>query len=142
MTDVEALTLTIWGESRGEPIEGKIGVAMVMRNRFKTAYRGAKSYVDVCTAHAQFSAWTEETMQMQAEQEVLNGDPTLANHPDPTLHLCYEIAKATISGSLADPTNGANHYMTMELYRRATPTWAQGQRPICQLGAQVFFNVA
>lgn len=141
MTAQDALTLTIWGESRGEPIDGKVGVAMVMRNRLGTKYRGALTYVDVCTAHAQFSAWTDEVTQMQAEAELLTGDPTLAHHPDPTLRLCWEIARATIAGTLSDNTRGSNHYLTTELYQSATPVWARGVA-VLTLGNQVFLNVA
>ena len=132
MTDVEALALTIWGEARGEPIEGLIGVAMVMRNRLATHYRGAKTYVDVCTAHAQFSAWTEEATQMQSEMAEFP-------HPDPVLRLCIQVAQATMAGTLADNTHAANHY-----YADTTPTpsWAKGGTILAHLGHHLFLNVA
>lgn len=137
MTDLDALTLTIWGEARGEPIEGKIGVAMVMRNRVLAHYRGALTFVAVCTAHAQFSAWTDEAAQMQAENELLTGDPTLAAHS--SLRLCLEIARATIAGLLCDNTRGANHYYAKTI---PPPNWITGAVPIVTLGNQVFYNVA
>lgn len=139
MTDCEALTLTIWGEARGEPIEGKVGVAMVMRNRLLAYYRGANSYVDVCTAHAQFSAWTDEAAQMQAEADLLTGDPTLAHHPDPVLRLCWEIAGATIAGTLADNTHGSNHYFNPGV---VMPSWAPGVFVLAELGHHRFLSVA
>lgn len=138
MTDEEALTLTIYGEARGEPIEGKLGVAAVMRNRLLTHYRGARTYVDVCTAPAQFSAWQQEATQMLAEQDMLDGDPSLAHHPDPVLHLCLEIARATIAGLLPDVTRGANHYYADSI---PTPHWAVGV-PAVQLGHQRFLVAA
>ena len=141
MTDIEALTLTIWGEARGEPIEGKIGVAMVIRNRLLSHYRGAQTYVDVCTAQAQFSAWSDEVKQMQEAQDILVGDPSLAHHPDPALRLCLEIAQATIPGLLSDNTAGANHYLTTDLYRRARPAWAVGEAPRRRLGHHIFLKV-
>lgn len=138
MTNLEALTLTIFGEARGEPIEGKIGVAMVMRNRVKEAYRGATTYVDVCTAHAQFSAWTEEVEQMKAAAIELEG-----THLDPTLTLCMQIAAATIAGLLCDNTNNSNHYLTHALYSAAdAPSWSKNTRVLATLGAHVFLNVA
>lgn len=139
MTDIDALTLTIWGEARGEPIEGKIGVAMVMRNRVLKKYRGAMTFVAVCTAHAQFSAWTDEAAQMQAENEILTGDPTLAQHPDPALRLCREIAKATMSGLICDNTHGANHYYALTIPQ---PNWTTGASALATLGNQRFYNVA
>lgn len=134
MTDQDALCLTIWGEARGEPIEGKIGVANVMRNRLLTHYRGAKTYVDVCTAHAQFSAWTEEDEVMR------DAAKRLAIAPDSVLKLCREIAAATMAGKLADNTNGANHYFAISMPH--APDWAHGQPPLAILGNHWFFNVA
>lgn len=140
MTEQDALCLTIWGEARGEPIEGMIGVAMVIRNRLLTQYRGAKTYVDVCTAKRQFSAWAEEAQQMQAEAEILTGDPDLKHHPDPILRLCWEIARATIAGLLADNTHGSNHYFAISM--SAPPPWAGNQFARAELGRHRFFNVA
>jgi N-acetylmuramoyl-L-alanine amidase len=139
MTDQDALTLTIWGEARGEPIEGKLGVASVMRNRLLAKYRGAQTYVAVCTARAQFSAWTDEATAMQSEAELLTGDPTLKNHPDPVLRLCWEIARATIAGLLPDATNGANHYYAVSIQ---PPAWCAGQQTLAALGQHRFFKVA
>jgi Cell Wall Hydrolase len=142
LTDEEALALTVWGEARSEVIEGKIGVAMVIRNRVQQHYRGASSYVEVCLAHVQFSAWTDEWAQMSAEQEMLTGDPTLAHHPDPVIHLCVEIARATMAGTLADNTGsapgGATHYFADAI---PTPAWARGV-PCVRLGTQFFLRVA
>ena len=140
MTEQDALTLTIWGEARGEPIEGKIGVAMVMRNRLLEKYRGATNYVDVCMARAQFSAWTDEAAAMQSEAELLTGDPTLKHHPDPSLRLCWEIARATIAGLLADNTHGSNHYFAISM--TAPPPWAGNQHARAELGGHRFYNVA
>lgn len=135
MTDLEALTLTIFGEARSEPIEGKIAVAMVIRNRVLAHYGGVSTYVDVCTARAQFSAWTEEVAQMNAAAIELEGQQL-----DPTLKLCEEIALATIAGSLADNTGGANHYLTVSLYQRKPPKWAQGATGR-RIGSQVFMRL-
>lgn len=134
MTDHDALTLTIWGEARGEPIEGKHGVACVIRNRVLTHYRGANSYVDVCLAHAQFSAWTDEAQAMKGEEVALAG-----SSPDPVLKLCGEIASATISGILPDITHGANHYYALTM---PPPSWALNATPLVTLGRQRFYKVA
>jgi cell wall hydrolase len=131
MTNREALALTIWGEARGEPIEGKVGVAMVMRNRLRAAYRGATSYVAVCTAHAQFSAWTQEAAKIATEAALLS-----EGRCDLVLKLCLEVADATIAGKLADNTGGANHYYATTI---EAPDWAAGL-PTVQLGNQVFLS--
>ncbi len=136
MTDLQALTLTIWGEARSEPIEGKIAVAMVIRNRVLAHYGGAQTYTDVCLARAQFSAWTEEAKQMDDAEIELSG-----GHADPVLSLCEEIARATIAGLLADNTGNANHYVTTLLLHTNPPVWTRGVigRPI---GSQTFMRLA
>lgn len=142
MTDLNALGLTIWGEARGEPIEGKVGVAWVMRNRVEAQYRGAHTYVDVCTAHAQFSAWTDEATAMRLEAAKT---PVIGTHSiDPILSLCLEIAAAVIAAKLPDPTAGANHYYADTI---PPPPWAVGPNginlaPLAHLGHHLFFNVA
>lgn len=139
MDDIEALTLTVWGESRGEDIAGKIAVAMVVRNRLRQHYRGAKTYVDVCLAHLQFSAWSQEVTAMQKEQELLTGDPQLKHVNDPTLRICWEVARATIAGTLADNTGNANHYFSVII---TPPTWAQQQFCTAEIGKHRFYNIA
>ena len=74
MTDLEALTLTLYGEARGEPIEGLIGVAMVIRNRVRDKYRGAVNYEEVCLAPAQFSCWIEEKETLAHVAETLSNE--------------------------------------------------------------------
>jgi len=134
MTDESAFCLTIWGEARGEPIEGKIGVACVIRNRVVAHYRGAVTYAQVCQAHEQFSAWSDEAVAMAAEQKALAGGA-----PDATLLLCREIAKAIMANLIPDITRGANHYYATTI---APPSWAVGQPLLVALGRQRFYNVA
>jgi hypothetical protein len=138
MTDEEALTLVIWGEARSEIIEGKIGVAMVVKNRWLAHYLGAQTIAEVCVQHDAFSAWSQEVQVMQSEQEMLTGDPSLAHHPDPVIRLCLEIARATIAGTLADNTRQATHYWAQTI---ETPYWANGV-PAIRLGSQYFVRVA
>ena len=133
MTDAEALSLTIWGEARGEPIEGKIGVACVMRNRLNSHYRGAQTYVDVCMAHAQFSAWTDEAAQMATELERLEG-----SHPDPSLMLCAEVASAIMQNLIPSNVQNANHYYAISI---SPPAWAIDRPVLAALGRHRFFLV-
>lgn len=132
MTDLEALALTIWGEARGEPAIGQQGVACVMRNRLLAHYRNAQTYVDVCTAHAQFSAWTDEAAQMYHED-------TLMSHPDPVLQKCLALAQGVIDGTIPDNTSGANHYYADTI---PTPFWAVHGIKLAHLGHHIFLNVA
>lgn len=140
MTDLDVLTLTLYGEARGEPIEGLIGVAMVIRNRVLAKWRGALTYEAVCLAPKQFSCWEEEAALLAAATR------TRAQYGAEALEgmaLCEEVAQATIAGTLADNTGpGATHYLTAGLYHSdACPAWARGIKPLVTLGHQVFLSV-
>ena len=60
LPDRVVLALTIWGESRGECVEGQIAVACVVRNRLKRAISTAPRWRDICLAPEQFSCFNED----------------------------------------------------------------------------------
>jgi hypothetical protein len=55
LTARDLFVVTLYGEARGEPIEGQIAVAWVIQNRLKSG-RWGRSLKDVLGAWAQFSA--------------------------------------------------------------------------------------
>ena len=56
LSDLEVTLVTLFGEARGEPVEGLIAVGSVIRNRVKAARFGS-TYRAVCLARWQFSCW-------------------------------------------------------------------------------------
>lgn len=54
--DARALTLTLYGEGRGEPVEGRIAIGCVIRNRAAARYCGT-TIAEVCLWPRQFSCW-------------------------------------------------------------------------------------
>lgn len=139
--DHDALTLarTLYGEARGEPIDGKIAVAWVIRNRasrsrFAGALLGHDGAVDkVCRAPWQFSCWNE-------------GDPNrpllLALREDQCRGE-YGVATNVLDGLVADPTCGADHYHTIERPAWAQawpPDWAATMAETARFGGHVFYD--
>lgn len=62
MTQKEVVARTIWGEARGEPFDGKFGVASVIWNRAK----GDPSKLSgVCLKRKQFSCWDDGTLEAE-----------------------------------------------------------------------------
>lgn len=121
-TDVRYLACTLYGEARGEPVEGQIAVAWVIRNRASRrrfvaspgtvgAVRGA------CLAPWQFSCWNV-------------GDPNSArlrdwagralDSPPAELRRLEALARDVLTGAVPDNTNGGDHYHTV-----ARPGWAE-----------------
>lgn len=132
--DFEALWLTLFGEARGEPIEGIIAVGNVIQNRI---IETGKSYLEVCTAgvdiyNHQFSCWNQNDPNLE---QIKFASVT----PDPICKELQYIARGLMGGFLLDNTHGSNHYITMKLYRNNPPSWARGVKEIHSIGSQVFF---
>lgn len=137
--DVETLAKTLYGEARGEPHDGKVAVAWVIRNR---AARGAfagngvgkdSAVARVCMAPWQFSCWN-------------------ADDPNRTLLLTlqrdryvdeFDIATDVLDGLVEDNTKGADHYHTIARPRWADnwpPAWAPTMGITAKFGGHIFYS--
>lgn len=132
--DLDVLTRTLWGECRGEPEEGKIAVAWVIKTRAaRPAWWGRNGIASVCRAPYQFSCWLpkEHGGEFEAIQELKAGDTEYQALSD--------LAQLVISGAVPDPTNGATHYK-----RTGTPApWdhaCAGLTPVI-IGKQSFYKL-
>ena len=126
---------TVWMEARGEPYEGKVAVAWVIRNRLE--YRIGDRWntiAQVCLDWLQFSGWRESDPNfMAAQKETLT----------PVAIDCIRALCEVMNGDKAhDPTHGARHYYAPAAMPKNTPVpgWAMGQTPAAKIGAHVFFN--
>lgn len=124
--DEWVMALAIWREARGEPVEGKIAVGEVIRNRMRTKNRWRSTIVGVVTQPKQFSAFNA-------------GDPNAVKFPKPTdgvWRQCCESVRAVMRNR-ADFTEGANHYHT----KAVKPYWVKGKTPVCEIGNHVFYKL-
>jgi N-acetylmuramoyl-L-alanine amidase len=137
----EIMGLTIIGEARGEPIEGQVAVANVIRNRLGQY----KSYPKVCFAPKQFSCWNETDPNRAYLLRLVNATILLGREPQAIeIRQCMTIAQAVIHNNFRDNTNGARHYLTKELFDSPKrPKWAASpvNRQVLTIGGHVFFNV-
>lgn len=154
MSDFHALFLTLWGETRGEPIEGQIAVACVIRNRVladigkdgKPDWWG-EGYRGVCLAPRQFSCWAPEdgaenyATVMRLAHAVCGdyADRTTVDLNDPVMRQLKAIAENVMNGTLLDRSGGATQYLTKHLFSTAPPPWALN-RPVRTIGSQVFLT--
>lgn len=126
---IDTLARTIWGEARGEPVQGQEAVANVVMNRVrKRRKRWGLTVEAVCRMPKQFSCW----------------NPGGANYPklikvdssNASFGVCLDIARRAVNGELADRTGGSTHYHT----RTVAPEWSRGHSPAAAIGNHVFFN--
>jgi len=137
----EVLALTIWGEARGESIEGQVAVANVIMNRWRANPSKYKSVIDVCLEKRQFSCWNEDDInrnKINSLAEKLNKGAI----PTELKQFLY-IARGVLGFNFYDNTKGSKHYITRSLYdSESRPLWAKHPLtdPI-RIGNHVFFNV-
>lgn len=132
--DIEILARTLYGEARGEPWEGKIAVAWVVRNRVETDIHSdgkpdwwGEGYEAVCLKPAQFTCWSDHN---RAALESVTPD-------DPVFRDCLAASAAVMSGLVPDPTAGATHYCNPAL---ADPDWAKAATKTARIGGHVFYK--
>lgn len=137
---VDELALTAWGEARGEPLEGRIAVGCVVRNRLATK-RWGTDYASVVHAPGQFSCWWANggaanyaTLQrFRARVEAEGG----ALIDDPLWQETRWAAQGILDDVVLDRVKGSTHYFESAL--PVVPFWAKGKTPVCRIGGHVFF---
>lgn len=124
--DVQALAQTIYGEARGEPIEGQYAVAHVVMNRFRSSlpYLKGNTIEGTCKKEYQFSCWNPGDVN---RSQLQNAQP---QH--------YQIVREVISGSHPDNTCGATYYHAN--YAKQDHDWARAKNPCVIIGNHSFYN--
>lgn len=129
------LALLIWGESRGEPVEGSIAVANVVRNR---VLRSGHDWRRVCLAPYQFSCFNPDDPNLpkvhRAAIVLMSGEPT------PELLQAQWIAHGVIAGVVMDNTRGSQNYLTTALLHRTPPSWALDRPILAVIGSHSFLT--
>lgn len=134
--EIDALARTLWGEARGEGIQGMTAVACVIVNRVnidlgndgKPDWWG-EGIESVCRARYQFSCWLPNDpnyKQMLAQTEA-----------DLLFCRARTVAVLAASGLLVDITGGATHYYAVNI---APPNWTQGATLTATIGRHKFYK--
>ena len=132
LNDLLTMAKTIYGEARGEPLEGRIAVGWVIRNRLESnKWFGADTLADVCMRQSQFSCWNFGDPNYEKLESVTLDDPWYLE--------CVYIAAGIMCGQMADPTVGATHYYAPGAVSRK-PAWADGKEPCARFGGHLFFK--
>lgn len=128
--DLDALARTLFGEARGEPLEGLYAVAWVIQNRYKRGGRFGLTIADVCKKPLQFSCWNPDDPNYP---ELL-----AANLEQPAFLRCYGAACLVLSRAVPDPTGGADHYFASSM--AVSPSWASGMHRTERIGHHIFLK--
>lgn len=134
LQNIDVVWLTIFGEARGEPIEGMIAVGCVIRNRV-IASKMTKTYKDVCLAPLQFSCWNENDPN-------LNEMMVAAVGTTPRIREIKFIGAGIYQNMFRDNTSGSTHYLTTRLFHENPPTWATSGKVMATIGNHTFLQCA
>jgi spore germination cell wall hydrolase CwlJ-like protein len=125
--DIDITARTLYGEARGQPVEGIIAVAGVIMNRV-----AAKRYGDgpagVCLRPWQFSCWNASDPNKAIIEAVEPGNREF--------DWCRLVASLAVRGLLHDPSGQATHYHTTGV----APDWSRGKTPCAVIGDHLFFR--
>lgn len=122
------LAKTIWGEARGEGLQGMQAVANVVMNRVNAASWYGASIKDVVLKPYQFSCWNENDPN-RAKIDKLSIEDLAASG-------ALNVARQVISGKLKDITGGATNYHATSV----NPAWAEKMTKTVQIGNHIFYK--
>ena len=132
--EIDVLARTIFGEARGEPIEGMEAVACVVLNRVRISeekgrYWWGNGIIGVCQKPYQFSCWNRNDPSYQRLINVREDNIYFAS--------ALRIARRAVIGALKDVTKGATHYHADYV----DPYWARGEEPVKIIGSHLFYKL-
>lgn len=129
LSDVELLACFVWGEARGEKVEGKLAIVHVVLNRVKARPYYGGTIRDVLFKPEHFTCFEENGPNLAQILRLSSGDREFA--------LCKAIAELATRGHLKnDPTGGATHFHRLD----AKPPWATKLTYLRRIGNHVFYR--
>lgn len=143
MPDEELLARLVWGEARGESIEGKLAVAHVVLNRVKSGRYGGKGGVKgVALKPWQFSCFNASDPNLGLVVEAGGGRDA------PVFLECLAVARLALGELTIDPTggkeegSGATHYFNPKAVAGGWPaSWdPKRMRLLRRIGKHNFYK--
>jgi len=144
------LALTLYGEGRGEPIEGRIAIGSVIRNRVRRRFRGT-TYAEVCFWPWQFSCWKEgggaanHAHLVAVVSALKHGGPPPWSDVERAIYdeTCW-VASGLTEGFIRDRVRGSLFYYAPAAMPGGTrPEWAERDGkpipPLAVVGRHHFF---
>ena len=127
----EVLARTLWGEARGQGIDGMHAVASVIQNRANHPCWWGHDLRSVCLAPEQFSCWNGNDPQHKLMRAT-----TIMDRAYPTAE---SLAALAVAGQLQDITDGADHYCTKAVVDKTA--WARNRTPVFTYGTHLFYRI-
>ena len=143
-SDLTTTILTLFGECRGEPPDGQLAVAYVIRTRAEIALAweqehhqnhplfGDGSLGAVCKQPYQFSCWSLSGWNASNLAAMLALKPA-----DTEFQKLSTVAHVMLNESISNPAPGATHYERIG----TDASWADGKTPVATIGNHQFYKL-
>lgn len=125
--DADIMARTVYGEARGEPMDGKIAVAAVMLNRWRSGkWFAAPTLAETCQRPGQFSCWLDNDPNRPKLLAVTLDDQFFRD--------CWQAGLMAIAGPLPfGPT--VCHY----LVAGTSASWKDPNKLVATIGRHEFY---
>jgi spore germination cell wall hydrolase CwlJ-like protein len=138
LRQIECSAAMVYGEARGETVEGKIAVAYSAINRARK-----KTVCQVVLAPKQYSIFNGNPT-LRAAALSLDVAPPMKNSIDQlSWKESLKVARKVIRRQVPDPTQGATHYLApvaMEKLGLPYPRWSRQYRQVAVIDNHVFYK--
>jgi hypothetical protein len=138
----DILALTIYGEARGEIIQGQIAVGCVIRNRVERLGSSgyANKYATICLKPLQFSCWNDNDPNFRLLTGMAESIYNDQEIKDKSFIQISWIAKGIYNDLINDITLGATNYLTNSLYETHQVSWANQMKVVARIGNHTFLK--
>ena len=133
LSNAQVLALTIYGEARGESVEGMIAVGTVILNRVDRKGWMGKSVKEVCLKPYQFSCFLPTDPNFP-KLRALAG-----NWNDDAVGYCHDVAEMMLSGAIPRNSLLSSHNCVQYATTDCQADWIRKMRPLAQIGRHIFY---
>ncbi len=135
LSDLQLLALLVYGEARGESLDGKAGVAWVALNRVRKGGWFGDTLKDVILKPYQFSCFLPDDPNFTKLKAIANDfESNLAAND--VFRECYYIARGVLEGWIRDATHGALYYHS----KKINPGWSSSYTRKAEIGNHIFYS--
>lgn len=139
LSEKQIMALTIYGEARGESVEGKVAVGSVILERVEHRNWDGKTIHEVCLKPWQFSCFNHGDPNRGKLLNIAEmWDEAMAVNP--ALNDCYCIASGLIDGYVPRTKEIADSHATQYLTVGCDAAWEREMKKVAVIGRHEFYS--
>lgn len=138
LDDKQLMSLTIYGESRGEGRDGQIAVGSVILERVEHRAWDGNTIKAVCLMPYQFSCFLPSDPNFIALKLMAKNFEAQYGRSS-ALQKCYAVASGLIVGTIARTPEIAEHHATQYCTQSVFPDWKSKMKLVATVGHHEFY---